>query len=128
MGYDIKVNHEGKYVIHEHKGKIKREEIGEFWKELLKMDVFIQNNYNLLSDYREGELDFDLGELDYIEEFLESIKDIIDGRRYSVLVNNPHDTTISLMFEVTKGNNLNFTVKTFSTEKAAISFLKSGIL
>lgn len=91
------------------------------------MDIFIQDNYNLLSDYREGELDFDLEELDYIEGFLESIKDIIDGKRYSVLVNNPHDTTISLMFETAKGNNLNFAVKTFSTEKAAISFLKFGI-
>lgn len=123
MSYLIKLNHENKYVHYSHTGIIERKEIGEVWEKLLDMDEFTQNKYNLLSDYRGAKFNFDVFEIDVIEFFLESIKIVLDGKRNAVIVEKPHEAVISMMIENKINKKINFHVKIFSTEEAAIRFL-----
>ena len=123
MPYTLTINHELKFVHYAHKGKITRDEIGEAWKELLNMEEFTKLKYNLLSDYRGGSFQFNASELEVIDNFLDSIKIILKGKRNAVIVDNPSEAAISFMFEHHKTKEINFNVKTFSTESAAFKFL-----
>ena len=123
MPYTLTINHELKFVHYAHKGKISRDEIGEAWKELLGMKEFRELKYNLLSDYRGGSFQFNASELDVIDNFLDSIKTILKGKRNAVIVDNPSEAAISFLFEHHKNKEINFHVKTFSTESAAFRFL-----
>jgi hypothetical protein len=111
-------------VHYSHKGTIERDEIGEAWLELLKMEVFTKLKYNLLSDYRGGTFLFNASELDAIDSFLDSIKSILKGKKNAVIVDNPSDAAISFLFEHQKNKEIDFQVKTFSTESAAFRYLQ----
>jgi hypothetical protein len=123
MNYSIQLNHEKKYIHYSHKGIIERKEIGEAWAQLLETEEFTLGRYNLLSDYRGATFNFTITETDVIEKFLESIKKILYNKRNSVIVDNPQETAISVFFEYETCCRLNFHVKTFSTEEAAVRFL-----
>lgn len=120
MGHSIKFNHEKKYLHYSHQGIVDRKDIGEVWKQLLSMPEFTQKKYNLLSDYRGAKFNFTPLEIDVIDSFLQSIKTIIDGKKNAVIVDFPEETVISILFEY---NKMNFQVKTFCTEEAALRFL-----
>jgi len=123
MAYSITINHQLKIIHYKHNGIIERNTIGEAWKELLSINEFTELKYNLLSDYRNGTFNFKANEINVIESFLHSIKDILSGKKNSVIVSNPNDTLVSLLFENKKSKEINFIVKTFSTESAALAFL-----
>jgi hypothetical protein len=80
MNYSIEVLHDQKIIVYEHEGKIRRDEIGDVWRELLKMKEFTSEGYNLLSDYSNGKFDFSIGEMALIDDFLKSLKHILFGK------------------------------------------------
>ena len=49
MNFTIHVDHELRVVRYTHVGEIGVEEIGMAWDELLKLDEFTQQHYNLLT-------------------------------------------------------------------------------
>lgn len=124
MQYTIKINDDSKYIIYKHTGKIKRSEIGEAWRELLKMKEFTELGYNLISDYRESEFDFDIDEMPIVDEFLKSINHIISGKKNAVIIDNPRSTVFPMLYERKSGKELDFDVKMFSTEEAAASYVQ----
>lgn len=123
MNYNIEVNYLGKFIRYKHVGTIKRSEIGAVWDQLLQTPEFTDQGFNLLSDYSEGKFDFTIEDLDPIDEFLSAIKHILKGKKNAVVVNNPNDTIISLMFESKTARDIGFRVKVFSTLEAAYRFL-----
>jgi len=123
MGYSIKIDHDNKYIHYSHQGKISRKEIGDAWIELLNMTEFSKEKYNLLSDYRNGIFDFNIENIGAIEEFLKANQDILNGKKNAVIVDNPNETVIAMMFENNMQIKINYAVKTFSTLKAAIKYL-----
>jgi len=123
MCYTIKINHENRVVINTHSGSITKKEIGDVWCKILTFREFSNNGYNLISDYRDGSFDFSINDLEVIDNFLFSIKNIIKGKRNAILVSKPHETAISVYFEVEKSIELDFKVKTFSTVEAAMEFI-----
>ncbi len=123
MSHSIKIDHEKKYIHYSHQGKISRKEIGDVWIELLKMNEFSKGKYNLLSDYRNGVFDFKIENIDTIEDFLKANQDVLKGKKNAVIVDNPNETVIAMMFENKMQIEINFNVKTFSTLNAAIKFL-----
>ena len=123
MSYSIKIDHEKKYIHYSHDGLIKRKEIGDVWIELSNIKEFSTGKYNLLSDYRNGIFNFSVKDINVIEEFLKSKKEMLEGKKNSVIVDNPADTVIGFLFENNMSKEINFHVKTFSTLNAAISFL-----
>ncbi len=123
MGYSIKIDHDNKYIHYSHQGKISRKEIGDAWIELLNMTEFSKEKYNLLSDYRNGIFDFNIENIGAIEEFLKANQDILKGKKNAVIVDNPNETVIAMMFENNMQIKINYAVKTFSTLNAAIKYL-----
>ncbi len=123
MNHSIQLNHEKKYIHYSHQGIIERKEIGIVWTQLLSMEEFTLGRYNLLSDYRGATFNFTITETDVIEHFLESIKTVLQGKRNAVIVDKPQETAIASLFEYNTCDKINFHVKTFSTEEAAIRFL-----
>ena len=123
MGYSLTIHHDKKYIHYTHDGVIERKEIGEVWSQLLKTAEFTEKKYNLLSDYRGATFNFSVSDLDVIENFLESLKNILTGKKNAVIVEAPHETVISILFENKMSRKINFHVKTFSTEEAAIYYL-----
>jgi hypothetical protein len=120
--YKIEVDEKREIIIHKHTGLIELEEIGEFWKELLKMEEFVELGYNLLSDYRDCEFNFS-DDLEGIVNFLEPLKDIVTGKREAVITTNPKTVALCSLFEF-ENYKINFKVKVFSTEDAALFWLK----
>jgi len=121
--YSITIDHEKKYIHYSHKGKISRKEIGDVWIELLNTSEFSKGKYNLLSDYRDGIFDFDIKSVEVIEDFLKANQVVLNGKKNAVIVRNPEETVIAMLFENKMQIEINYYVKTFSTLDAAIRFL-----
>jgi len=121
--HSIILNHEFKFIYYKHTGVVQRKEIGEVWCKILSMSEFLDLNYNILSDYSNAKLDFDLSDTDVINQFLVEKRDILNGRKNAVVVNNPHDTVISVVFEREMLDKINFKIRTFSTLAAAEEYL-----
>ena len=87
------------------------------------MKEFTEMGYNLISDYSEGSFDFNVSELFVIDDFLHSIKTLLNKKKNAVIVNNPLDTVISVIYQEKAEQELGFSVKTFYTLEAAIAFV-----
>jgi len=95
MNYSIKVNHELKIIRYSHSGLIdKKEEIGQVWEELLRLKEFTELKYNLLSDYRNATINLRFDDIGLIIDFLYSIKHILNGKKQSLVLNDPKSTAM----------------------------------
>ncbi len=124
MSYSSKVDNDLKCVIYKHMGIIQKEEMGKAWGKLLNIKEFTECKYNLLADMRGGSFEFSLDEVDEIYNFLVSIKNIIADKKMAVIVDNPYNTVVSMLFENNHYEKIGFLTKTFSTENAAMQWLK----
>jgi pantothenate kinase len=124
MDYSITLDHEYKIVIYKHNGTIDSKDIGVVWKEILQLPEFSKMGYNLLSDYSDANLHFHIEKTKRIDEFLESVKHIINNKRNAVVVKNPHCTAISFLYESKAWDKFNFKVKVFYTLESAYNYLK----
>jgi len=124
MNYTIKIDHKLKIIRYSHSGLIERkEEIGKAWEELLSLKEFTELNYNLLSDYRNSTFNLPFEDIGLIIDFLYSIKHILNGKKQSMILDDPKSTAMSLLFEIEIYKKMNFSVKIFSTEEGALSWL-----
>jgi hypothetical protein len=123
MSYSIELDHQNKLIRYKHSGVITKNDIGQAWQEFLQMDEFTKMGYNLLSDYTEAKFNMELDEVNQITEFLHSIKAILNGKKQALIVNDPYNTVISVLFEGDVNHKVGFNVKTFSTQKSAFNWL-----
>jgi len=124
MNYSIKVNHELKIIRYSHSGLIdKKEEIGQVWEELLRLKEFTELKYNLLSDYRNATINLRFDDIGLIIDFLYSIKHILNGKKQSLVLNDPKSTAMSLLFKTEIYKKMDFNVKVFSTIGGALTWL-----
>lgn len=123
MNYSIQIDRENKFIRYTHTGVIVREDVGAVWDELLQLDEFTSQGYNMLSDYRKGKLKGAVSEMQFILNFLSSIKNIVQDKKQALLMGDPLSTAFSLLFERHVYNRTGFRVKVFSTEEAAIEWL-----
>ncbi len=125
MKYSISIDHDNRIIRYKHSGSISKQDIGEAWTEFLGMEEFTHKKYNLLSDYSDGKFEISISELDEIIDFLSDLKNIINGKKQAFIVNDPYSTAASLLFEADVIQKVGFIVKPFSTEAAALRWLKS---
>jgi len=125
MDYTINVDKKLKIIRYYHAGSIGRAEIGMVWKELLSLKEFTELKYNLLSDYRKSTFNLDIDDSDLISEFLYSLKPILNGKKQSIITDNPLNTALSFIFEDDVYEKVGFLVKTFSTVEDAEYWLCS---
>lgn len=125
MGFDIKLDHERKLVYYKHEGFIKREEIGEVWRQILSLKEFTEMSYDLISDYRYGKFDFIPNDdnITVIDNFFISIKHILKGKLEAVILDDPFSTAVSMLFENKYENSIGFKIKIFSSHQAAYKWI-----
>jgi len=123
MNFTIEIDKQLKIIRYKHSGDIKKDDIGEAWNNFLGMIEFTEQKYNLLSDYRDSVFIANQSDIDIICTFLSNIKNIIDGKKQAIIVDNPSNTALSYIFEDQIYKQTNFIVKIFSTEEAAINWL-----
>lgn len=124
MEYTITIDHKNKLIYYKHVGKLKMQDIGLVWDELLKLDEFTQGAYDLLSDYREAVFDMNPEEVYDIVNVLDVMGSVLNEKKQAILVNDPYSTAGSILFEKISNKELAFTTKIFSTEKAALEWLQ----
>jgi hypothetical protein len=124
MNYSITINHELKLIRYTHHGEITLEEIGTAWVDLLGLIEFNSLKYDLLTDYRDSISKLEVNDIHLICDFLLSIKDILKDKKQAFIIDTPDSTALTLLFEVEVYHKIGFVVETFSTEEAALSWLK----
>ncbi len=123
MSFTISLDHDNKLVRYRHSGNLKMEDIGMAWDNFLNMKEFVHEKYNLLSDYRDAVFDMDIDEAYKIISILDSMGSTLDDKKQSIIVKDPYSTAGSILFEQLSRQQLNFKIKIFSTEKAALEWL-----
>jgi hypothetical protein len=123
MSYSIKIDHTNKIIQYCHRGDLVIEDIGKAWVEFLQLDEFTQLNYNLLSDYSKAKFNKALGDVHLITDFLISIKEILNNKKQALLLDDPANTALSMIFEKELQKKTGFIVRVFSTQKAAFNRL-----
>lgn len=78
----------------------------------------------ILDDFRDSISLFNKGDYPIMIQGLEKRLNRYDQVKHAVLVHNPSDTALSILFEMISKVLINYSYKTFSTEGAAISWLK----
>jgi len=120
MSFSIQIDHGLRIIRYTHSGLIKKkEEIGEAWDELLSLKEFTEEKYNLLSDYRESKFDIPLEDIELISEHLYQMRNILQGKKQSLVLNDPQSTAMSILFEKVVQNKFDFRIKVFSTLEGA---------
>ncbi|MFO7862483.1 MAG: hypothetical protein R6U85_00645 [Salinivirgaceae bacterium] len=124
--YSITIDHKNRLINHKHYGLIERKQLGQAWMEIIKMTEFLKHEYGLLSDYREGSFNFSIDNIDPIWDFLNANANLLKGKIEAVLVDNPKDTVIPVLFQNSIYERIGFAVKIFSTQEAAKEWLKAN--
>jgi len=125
MNYSIFIDKTLKIVRYKHCGLITSDAIEEAWAEFLKMPEFTQQQFNLLSDYRNGKFDIPIDFLPEIINFMRAIEDVVRGKKQALIVDEPYSVAASMLFETEVYLKVGFKVKVFSTEKSALKWLLS---
>lgn len=124
MKYNIVIDHDLKIIKYTHTGIIRAEEIGYVWEnEFLKMKEFTELKYNLLSDYSNAKFDIPVSFLPELMDFMHSIKNIIKGKKQSIIVEDPYSTAATVLLKNEVNEKVGFIVKEFTTKKAALDWL-----
>ena len=123
MKYSITIDNKLKIIRYEHRGTLIAEEIGEVWEQLLCMKEFTELKYNLFSDYRKAKFDIGTEFLPVLIDFMHNIKDIVNGKKQCLIVDEPFTTAAAILFENEVNKKVGFNVKVFSTEEAAMQWL-----
>ena len=80
--------------------------------------------YNLLSDYGNGKLKIPIEYLSVIIDFMQTIEEIVRGKKQALIVSEPYSVAISMLFAYKANAKAGFNVQVFTTEKAALEWLE----
>ena len=123
--YSIFIDHELKIIRYVHSGTIKdKSEIGEVWEKLLDLKEFSELGYYLFSDYRKAVIKLPESDIEFIYEYFVKIKNILEFKKQSIVIEEPTSTALSVLFMNQIQETTNFRIKIFSTEEAAIKWLR----
>lgn len=121
--FSLIVNHPQKTIHYTHTGVLNKEEIGLAWTELLKMEEFTQLKYNLLTDYSQAHFDMAVSDCDLIVNFLATLEPVLKDKKQAMIVSEPRNTALCLLFESEVNKHIGFIVRIFSSRPAAIQWL-----
>jgi hypothetical protein len=124
MTYSIKIDHDNTLIRYKHSGRIGKEEIGAAWQEFLGMEEFTTLKYNLLSDYSDAIFKINAHDVELITNFLSQLKEMLENKKQAMIIRNPLDTAITMLFEARVYREIGFKVSIFYTEEAALRWLQ----
>jgi hypothetical protein len=124
MAHLITVDHKEKIIRYTDSGIITVDVIGKAWEDLLTLNEFTHLKYNLFTDYRGGKSKIAVQEVDFICDQLAILKDMLKDKKQALIVDEPMGVAISMIFEGEIIKRIGFNVKVFSTEAAALKWLR----
>lgn len=124
MDYTIKIDKDLKIIIYRVLGEVKTSEMGNGWKKVFGMKEFIESGYNILADYSKSEFNFSLMDTEKLVPILNSSNSKIPNKKFAVIANIPYNTAVSMFIQEMFHASLGYLTKVFSTEKAAMEWLK----
>lgn len=123
MKYSINIDHELRLIRYTHSGLIYVEDIGEAWKEFLSLQEFTDLKYNLLSDFRGGKFQIADTFVTEITNYMQRIETIVKSKKQALITDDPYSVAISMIFADDVYKKVEFNVKVFTTETAALRWL-----
>lgn len=124
MPFTITPIHESRLIIYRHTGDIPETELDTAWEQLMRMDEFTTQKYDLLSDYRFSSFTFSVDKVYEILEFFKQNRRIVDGKKHAIVVNAPFATAGSQLLEHDARKVSGFDINVFSTVEAAMNWLR----
>ena len=124
MKYSISIDHELRLIRYKHSGLINAEDFYKTWQKFLTIPEFTVLKYNLLSDYGNGKLKIPIEYLSVIIDFMQTIEEIVRGKKQALIVSEPYSVAISMLFAYKANAKAGFNVQVFTTEKAALEWLE----
>ncbi len=121
--YTLTCDHAHRYILYTHSGSLNADSIGLTWVELLNMPEFVENRYNLLTDYSGAVYGGVIEDLERISEHLSQYKSILQGKKQAIIFNDPYSTALTVLFNSIVEKNIGFIVEVFSTREHAIDWL-----
>jgi len=123
--YTIESIQSKRILFYKHIGILSRVDLGEAWDDILKKEEFTMGGYNLVSDYTEATLNFNLFDIQFIEQFLIQLKPILHGKKEAVIIRHPVSTAIALLFETEMQIKIGFKVKVFHNLESAMQWIEN---
>jgi hypothetical protein len=123
MSYSINIEHEQRLIRYQHSGILVGNDIGEAWQEFLTLKEFVEDKYDLLSDYRGAKFNSGPNDIDPICAFLGTLEPILRGKRQAIIITDPKSTALTMLFEGKINREIGFEVRIFSTIEAGIAWL-----
>ena len=82
----------------------------------------------MLTDYRGGVFYISIDEIDIVDNFLGKIAHLLKGKRNAIIVDSPNEHVLSMLVCMDKDIEINYYLDLFSTEEAALNYLKAYYL
>lgn len=121
--FSIIPDHNLRIIRYTHPGFIYAQDIEKAWAVFLSMREFTELKYNLLSDYRGGKFKMQANDVPSVISFLRDIGNILKNKKQALIVDEPYSVAGSMLFEHNVNKEIDFIVKVFSTEEAALKWL-----
>lgn len=120
---DHQIDHHKKIIYRKFESALTLEDIRESWNEILKMDEFVDQNYDLISDYRNADLKIKFRQIWEAVAFYIKNKDKLIGSCHAVVTNSPRPTAFSTFFERNYDTIIPMAYKTLYTTEEALQWL-----
>lgn len=96
--YEHRIDHQRLIIFRDFHNEISLEEIKASWNNVLQKREFLEQNYDLVSDYRNVKLDVHLKQMSEVYRFYHQNKDQLTGSRHAVIADSPVPTAFSTFF------------------------------
>lgn len=120
---DLSLDHHQEIIFRKFKSALTLEDIRESWNEILKMDEFVNYNYDLISDYRNADLKIKFRQIWEVVAFYIKNKDKLKGSCHAVVTDSPRPAAFSTFFERNYDTIIPMNYKTFATTEEALQWL-----
>lgn len=116
-------DHSRKVIYRAFKNLLYLEDIRESWNIILEKKEFIDDDYDLISDYRQVVMKINFRNIFEVFRFYSQNKDYIKGSNHAVITNSPRPTALSTFFESNASLLFPISYKTFSSYNKALEWL-----
>jgi len=116
-------DHNRRVIYREFENHLYLEDIRESWNIILDTKEFVDNDYDLVSDYRQVVMKIGFRQIFEVLRFYSRNKDYIKGSNHAVITDSPRPTAFSTFFEGKASVFYPINYKTFSSYNKALEWL-----
>mgnify|MGYP006287599587 CR=1 FL=1 len=117
------LDHSRQVIYREFKNLLNLEDIRESWNIILNTKEFVDDDYDLISDYRQVEMKINFRQIFEVLRFYSQNKDYIKGSNHAVITDSPRPAAFSTFFERNASLLFPINYKTFSSYDKAHAWL-----